>query len=459
MANILVFQPRTIRRARTGCVVLLVALHASSVLGQSVLDRVVGPFHEQPLTINLQPDGNFVSTLAEVTGVPMGFEMAPVEAHSGPPLRVPATGKRLRDVLDAIVNADPRYEWREEAGVVVVRPVEAWANTSDILAIPVGPITLENANREDVLHVLLQIFGANNQEPRLRRSKTFSLDVPEGTPLLQLLNAVVRAHGTLSWKLSWLTGPGVPPHTRVLSLLGEFGGWGFGVSLNETIHPGPYVVRQAPPETTSILVPVLDRVVGHTDRPLRISSITLSSVFELARAVGVPMGFQIATRNGAVAPPPSREPIDVSGMVLRDALEQVSRLDPRFEWREMNGVIVFRPVESWSDPQDPLSRSIPDVSLRDVPISVAVRLILSSFGRVEAALTLNEKKKVSIALRQATVLDLLNATAQSHGELAWEWGNIPPAHRRPEWQISLNYRHTVRFWFFDPSGGPAFDVP
>src|SRR5260221_3664732 len=146
-------------------------------------------------------------------------------------------------------------------------------------------------------------------------------------------------------------------------------------------------------------------------------------------------------------------------MVLRDALEQVSRLDPRFEWREMNGVIVFRPVESWSDPQDPLSRSIPDVSLRDVPISVAVRLILSSFGRVEAGLTLNEKKKVSIALRQATVLDLLNATAQSHGELAWEWGYIPPAHLRPEWQISLNYRHTVRFWFFDPSGGPAFDVP
>src|SRR6202043_3358 len=102
------------------------------------------------------------------------------------------------------------------------------------------------------------------------------------------------------------------------------------------------------------------------------------SVFELARAVGVPMGVQISTRNSAVAPRSFREPIDLSGIVLRDALELVSRLDPRFEWREMNGVIVFRPVESWSDPQDPLSRSIPDVSLHDVPISEAVRLILSS---------------------------------------------------------------------------------
>jgi hypothetical protein len=146
-------------------------------------------------------------------------------------------------------------------------------------------------------------------------------------------------------------------------------------------------------------------------------------------------------------------------MVLRDALELVSRLDPRFEWREMNGVIVFRPVECWSDPLDPLSRPIPDVSLHDVPISEPVRLVLSSLGRVEAALTLNEKKKVSIALRQATVLDLLNATAQSHGEVFWEWGNIPPAHLGPEWQTPLNYRHTLRFWFFDPGGGPAFDVP
>jgi hypothetical protein len=106
-----------------------------------------------------------------------------------------------------------------------------------------------------------------------------------------------------------------------------------------------------------------------------------------------------------------------------------------------------------------LSRSIPDVSLHDVPISEAVRLILSSFGRVQAAVTLNEKKKLSIALRRATVLDLLNATAQSHGELVWGWENIPPEHLGPEWQGPMNYGHAVRFEFFDPSGGPGFEVP
>src|SRR5882672_12212088 len=94
--------------SRIGCLALLMALRASSVLSQSVLDRVVGPFRELPLTLTVHPFGNFIPQLAEAASVPMGFEMAPIERDAGPPPRIPATGKRLREVLDAIVRADPR---------------------------------------------------------------------------------------------------------------------------------------------------------------------------------------------------------------------------------------------------------------------------------------------------------------------------------------------------------------
>jgi hypothetical protein len=226
------------------------ALRASSVLSQSVLDRVVGPFREQPLTLTVHPFGSFIPQLAEAAGVPMGFEMAPIERDAGPPPRIPATGKRLRDVLDAIVSADPRYEWREDAGVIVVRPVIAWTSTAGTLDIPVGPVTLEQATRDDALHVLAQIFGAVSGEPPLRNIRRFSLDVPAETPLLQFLNAVVRAHGNLCWTVDMPTqAPGLPQYEKFsIALDGEPLSGGFGVLLNATFHAGPYVVRRAPPD-------------------------------------------------------------------------------------------------------------------------------------------------------------------------------------------------------------------
>jgi hypothetical protein len=121
----------------------------------------------------------------------------------------------------------------------------------------------------------------------------------------------------------------------------------------------------------------------------------------------------------------------------------------------MNGVIVFRPVEAWFDSQDPLLRVIPGVTLKDVPIAQAVRVVLAAFGRVESAPPLDEKKRVSIELPPSTVLDLLNATVRSHGELSWGWDDINPAHI--PLQGPVDYRHTISFSFFYGSR-TGFDV-
>ena len=451
---------RMITQARAGCLMVLMAFCASSARSQPPLDRVVGMWRpDWPLTINTLSAG-FVGRLAETAGVPMGFEMAPGDPVYQGPRDIPATGKRLRDVLDAIVEADPRYEWREDDGVILIRPVGARNTTSVILDAQVGPITLTNANRDDAARVLMEIFGVPHGGPSVRNIKRFSLSLPEETPLLRFLNAVVRAHGSMAWALSIEKKfPGQPLYAPVsLALLGDNGG-GFGILWNATIHPGPYVVRGTPPEVPQTL-PALDRIVGQKrlDQPTRVSRVSAASLDGLARATGVPMGVQTSVREGTV---PSRAfaELDLTGMPLKSALDRIRASDPRFEWRDMNGVIVFRPVSAWSDPADALSRPIRGLSIKNELLSVAIREALASVGRTGPAPPMNETDRVSIELPQnATVLELLNATARSHGALVWGWDDIDPAHTGPEWQGPLDYRHTMSFWFF-AGGGSGFDVP
>ena len=304
--------------------------------------------------------------------------------------------------------------------------------------------------------MLAQIFGAVSGEPPLRDIRRFSLDVPAETPLLQFLNAVVRAHGTLCWTVNMPTqAPGQPQYQKFsIALSGEPLGGGFGVPLNATIHAGPYVVRRAPPDAGPTLVPALDRVVP-VGRPVGIGVIASSSLERLARAASVPMGLQTSSRNGPLVKRVFREQVDLQGMVLRDALNLLKTLDPRFDWRDMNGVIVFRPVESWSDPQDPLLRATAAVTLKDVPIALAVQQVLLALDRVSPPPAFEDKKRVSIQLPPATMLELLNATARAHGEFSWGWGHVHPQ-LRP--QVPTDFQHMVEFTTFNGSGG-GFPVP
>ena len=123
----------------------------------------------------------------------------------------------------------------------------------------------------------------------------------------------------------------------------------------------------------------------------------------------------------------------------------------------MNGVIVFRPLEAWSDPYDLLFRVIPSVRLDDVLGSEAVGLVKSRLRAPEPATDkssdFSDSRHFSIDLPQATMLDLLNAVVRSHGELTWELSLVPPSRRSPE-----GYQHTMTFHNFSGTG-IGFDFP
>jgi hypothetical protein len=156
----------------------------------------VGP-NALPLVV-AGPYASGVQDLAAATKVPMGIEVLSPGRH--PPSReIPATGRTLREVLDAMVAVDPRYEWRELEGVIVIRPVASWTDPNHALFRIVGPVRMIDVSPQEAVQRLARELGYPHPLS-FPGGKSLTLDLPQGS-VLDLANAIVRAHGELTWTL------------------------------------------------------------------------------------------------------------------------------------------------------------------------------------------------------------------------------------------------------------------
>ena len=175
---------------------------------------------------------NTINVLSAVSGVPFGFEEVGALTYSPrppcpavddpippyePPTRtqlVAAEGQRLRYVLTSLVAVNPEYEWRDMQGVVVIRPIGSWGNPSHPLAVPAPPVQSKDMRAEDPLRLVLQALRlpAAVEDPSqitFPDRKRFAMDFRSGTAL-DLLNAIVRQHGELTWMLTRSSGCATP---------------------------------------------------------------------------------------------------------------------------------------------------------------------------------------------------------------------------------------------------------
>ena len=84
-----------------------------------------------------------------------------------------------------MVAADRRYEWREDDGVIVVRPVDAWNDQRSLNAPVDGAATLEDVTATNLLAVLSRMVGVRTvPDMGLGDTTRFSLEIPKGTTLL-----------------------------------------------------------------------------------------------------------------------------------------------------------------------------------------------------------------------------------------------------------------------------------
>jgi hypothetical protein len=164
-------------------------------------DHILTILSRQPL---LPPDAeataNRIVTLAMMGGVPLGFEDAAsgIEPASLPQIQA---GGSVRDALNSVVIADPRYTWRVVNGVIVVRPANAWADKKDALSVPAGEVDWHDVTPVQALTYVGDLILRHSVIPvpdADPKAKHFSIDLASGS-ILDVLNEVVRVHGGLAW--------------------------------------------------------------------------------------------------------------------------------------------------------------------------------------------------------------------------------------------------------------------
>jgi len=432
---------------RRSVVLLLVALAlATRVHAESVVDRIVGPTSTgAPLALN-GVGVHTIGVLAFAAGVPIGLELAGRSVTQ--PQVITATGVRLRVVLDALVAAEPRYEWREDDGVVVIRPREAWIRNDLILDIPVVAVKRADIQAIDAVVIVRHLFDQSGVPTGLSDTKRFSIDLPPGR-LIDFLNGIVRAHGSLAWMLDPVSRDS---SVGFIDFIADASGLGVGIPRSIVDQPRVLGLGSSPQAWVEDAGrSPLDRIVGpnRDGEPLVVSGIF--RLPELAAAAGVPIGVQLARpANPADTPTVS---VAATGIPLRAVLSTLVAQDRRYEWREMGGVIVVRPTDAWTDFDDPLSKRVDMVRLENATVSEAIDAVLSVFGSFARRAPLGDVRRITVHLPGATRLDLLNAIVRAHGELCWQWEGL--AQRDP---YAPEYSHSVSFTLFG-GAGLGFAVP
>ncbi len=391
-------------------------------------------------------DRRNIGSLAEAANVPFGFEgvAASPQKHS-----IRTAGRRLREVLDEMVAADPRYEWRDVDGVVVFRLTRYWSDDRSPLLSRVAGLSLRNVDASDAIKAVSRLLG-QDVNGWVSDTRVFSVEVPQGSTLLESLNAITRAHGSMAWMITPTEVP--DPNWATISLSSGSGSMGFGVRVGATVTSRRIVIERPEKGNDNGRLVLWDRIVPVSSNGLPITASAISSgvVEKLANAVRAPMGIESLPTVTLPddAPSPEETPlVTLTGMTLWNALGALIALDPRYQWRDMDGVIVFRPLAAWSDRRNPLLRGVEAFRFTDATLFDVLKAFNARLG-ITTPVNLSDARRFAIDSPAGSVLEALNTIVRSHGDLHWHWEAADEEER-------ARTRMTSRLTFTSTSG-PGF---
>jgi hypothetical protein len=157
--------------------------------------------------------------VAQLVAIPAGIEQV-AESCGNPrrpasdPESVTLTGLSAREALNKIVGLDPRYHWVEGDGVVVVRPLGAWADRSHFLHRVAPSFHLDAPNYAAALNAVQS--GLLNA-PLVRDAESLGRRTPQGSvpisiqlntavSVFDVLNTIIRQHGAMRWRVTYCAG-------------------------------------------------------------------------------------------------------------------------------------------------------------------------------------------------------------------------------------------------------------
>jgi hypothetical protein len=201
--------------------------------------------------------------------------------------------------------------------------------------------------------------------------------------------------------------------------------------------------------------PPLERVIAESIR-IRVpvsECVVASIVVRISRALEIPAGVEFFPEVCRTHPPdPLSDEVELYGLTAHAAFDELVRVDPRYRWLESEGVVVFRPLGAWTDPNHFLHRSIPDFTVSDVGIRRAIGAVQNAIGPyvVSGLFDFPERtpqgnQHVSVNLGTTSAFEALNAIVRAHGSMLWTVRYCKPAAR-------LEFAE-FGFFTFDGSGG------
>lgn len=191
----------------------VVTMHGQS----SVRTRVIEENLTTPVPLFICGVPGMVMRIAESAKIPAGIESIPdcQRLDPPPPPRdraeiITFLGMTVADALDRLMMLDPRYLWVESEGVIVVRPIEAWNDHDHFLNATISNYGFTDQN---VTGASITISNAIRNLPAVPPS----IETPGATPqtnlhfsvakrttsILEAMNDVVRAHGSLYWTIGY----------------------------------------------------------------------------------------------------------------------------------------------------------------------------------------------------------------------------------------------------------------
>lgn len=185
--------------------------------------------------------------------------------------------------------------------------------------------------------------------------------------------------------------------------------------------------------------------VGHPLAPCEAADV----VGFIARVTGVPAGIEFVPGDCGYrhfARSATRQ--SLQGLSIREALNQIVRWDPRYQWKLLDGVISFRPLAATNRPDHFLHTTTGDLDLVDDDVAGAFVAITDLLGAKQSSgpppRTPLAEKRFSVSLSSVSAVAALDAVVRAHGAMWWE-----VRYCRPE--ASRRYA-TVNLWTFDKGG-------
>jgi hypothetical protein len=155
-----------------------------------------------------------------------------------------------------------------------------------------------------------------------------------------------------------------------------------------------------------------------------------NTAFQVARVVGEPIGIEGWPEPCPVPPPRSIEDttewLTLTGLNAAEALDRLMQVDSRYEWREMDGVIVVRPRIAWTDPDHFLHRTVNSFTVRNQHLGGTLEAVIDTLGPFPwparepfLSTTRLADRVISVNLGPTSIIDTLNAVVRTHGAMSW----------------------------------------